>query len=66
MEIDKSLEQHIGGLDMYSILKLLFWSYRHHHKEWRIGGHSPINLDKTRFLLNIKLLGIVHYRPQVF
>lgn len=28
MAPDKSLELHIGGLDMYSILKLLFWPYR--------------------------------------
>ena len=28
MEIDKSLEQHIGVLDIYSILKFLFWPYR--------------------------------------
>ena len=28
MEIDKSLEQHIGMLGLYSILKLLFWPYR--------------------------------------
>jgi hypothetical protein len=28
MEIDKSLEQHIGVLDTYSILKFLFWPYR--------------------------------------
>lgn len=28
MEIDKSLEQHIGVLDMYSTLKFLFGPYR--------------------------------------
>lgn len=28
MEIGKSLEQHIGVLGLYSILKLLFWPYR--------------------------------------